>query len=104
MDLKKNNLKKFGKIEVGLIATGDKFISDKNLLENFLKELPGLCAVEMEGAAVAQVATQEKIPWLIIRVMSDEANNIAPQEFSVFLQDYKKYSWYLIRSLFNIII
>ncbi len=99
MDLKKNNLKKFGKIEVGLIATGDKFISDKNLLENFLKELPGLCAVEMEGAAVAQVATQENIPWLILRVISDNADGNAKQNFNDFLNEYKNFSWNLIETL-----
>ena len=53
----------------------------------------------MEGAAVAQVAAQEKVPWLIVRVISDEADNSASQTFSEFLKDYEKYSWNLIEVL-----
>ena len=55
----------FGSINKGLIATGDKFISDKETLQNLSEEIPHLLAVEMEGAAFAQVATQEKVKWVI---------------------------------------
>ena len=60
-----------------------------------------LCAVEMEGAAVAQVACQEKVPWLIVRVISDGADDSAAQTFSDFLKDYEKSSWDLIEVLLN---
>ena len=92
--LKKINLNKFGLIKKGLIATGDKFIADKNSIEYLSSQLPGLMAVEMEGAAVAQVASQENIPWLIIRVVSDQADELAPQSFTDFLKDYEQYSWF----------
>ena len=52
----------------------------------------------MEGAAFAQVAFQEKINWIILRVISDEANDSADIDFSEFLEKYKKYSWELINS------
>tara|TARA_B100001250_G_scaffold384439_1_gene379284 strand:- start:803 stop:1576 length:774 start_codon:yes stop_codon:yes gene_type:complete len=97
----KNFVEHFGTVETGLIATGDRFIADKSLLENLSRELPGLCAVEMEGAAVAQVACQEKVPWLIIRVISDGADNSAAQTFNEFLKDYEKFSWNLIEVLLN---
>ena len=97
--ISKNLLKNFGRVQTGLIATGDKFISEESLIQNLSKELPGLCAVEMEGAAVAQVASQEKVPWLIVRVISDEADKSAGQTFSDFLKDYQKYSWNLIEVL-----
>ena len=96
---KKFNLDKFGFIKTGLIATGDKFIADKNAIDDLSARLPGLMAIEMEGAAVAQVASQENIPWLIIRVISDQADSSAPQCFSDFLKDYEKYSWFLIKIL-----
>ena len=97
--ISKKEIKPFKKVINGLVATGDKFIADKNAIDNLCKELPGLCAVEMEGAAVAQVAYQERIPWLIVRVISDGADNNADQTFNEFLQDYQKFSWDLICSL-----
>ena len=97
--ISKKEIKPFKKVSNGLVATGDKFIADKNAIDNLCKELPGLCAVEMEGAAVAQVAYQERIPWLIVRVISDEADNNADQTFNEFLLDYQKFSWDLICSL-----
>ena len=66
-------------------------------IEYLSSQLPGLMAVEMEGAAVAQVASQENIPWLIIRVVSDQADELAPQSFTDFLKDYEQYSWFLIK-------
>ena len=89
----------FGHVENGLVATGDKFIADKTYLNKLCKDLPGLQAVEMEGAAVAQIAYQENIPWLIIRVISDSADNSAVQNFSEFLKEYEKRSWELIEVL-----
>ena len=87
----------FGNIYRGLIATGDMFISDKKKLSKLKKEIPSLLAVEMEGAAVAQVAYQENIPWIIIRTISDEADDNAENDFNDFLKKYKTLSWALIR-------
>ena len=92
-------LEEFGSITKGLIGTGDRFISDRNILVELSKDLDGLKAIEMEGAAVAQVASQEGIPWVIIRVISDEANADAAQNFSGFLELYKKNSWYLLNTI-----
>ncbi len=96
-----NELDKFGKIGFGLIATGDQFITKKTTVEKLRNDLPDLKAVEMEGAAVAQVAVQEEIPWLIIRVISDEADHSSPQDFNDFIKDYQNYSWNLIKALLN---
>ena len=97
----KNNglLKEFGLITKGLIGTGDRFISDRNVLNELAKDLDDLKAIEMEGAAVAQVATQEGIPWVIIRVISDAADLNAAQSFSEFIEKYKRSSWYLIKNI-----
>ena len=46
----------------GLIATGDRFIGDPTVLQALRDALPNTRAVEMEGAAVAQVAEQEASP------------------------------------------
>jgi len=92
-------LKNFGNIYEGLIATGDKFISNKNDIRNISKEKEDLLAVEMEGASVAQVAKQEKIPFQIIRVISDEADENSSEDFCNFLVKYNNYSAKLISAL-----
>jgi len=96
---KEGSLKNFGNIYEGLIATGDKFISKKSDLGNISKEMEDLLAVEMEGAAVAQVAKQENIPFQIIRVISDQANENSSEEFSKFLIKYNHHSAKLISAL-----
>ena len=92
-------LKSFGKIKSGLIGTGDKFISDSKQIKFLLKDLPELKAVEMEGGAVAQILLLESIPYLAIRVISDKADEDAPESFSEFLKKYEIESWSLIKSL-----
>ena len=93
------DLSNFGKVSKGIIATGDKFISDPSFLAKISKEIPGLSAVKMEGASVAQVAHQEGIPWLIIRVISDSPDNKAAENFNLFLEKYQNLSWKLIEIL-----
>ena len=53
----------------------------------------------MEGAAVAQVGEQENVPWIIIRVISDEADENASENFQKFISSYKKYSWNLVTEI-----
>jgi adenosylhomocysteine nucleosidase len=61
---------------VGRVATGDKFISD-NAQKVALVETFNAYCVEMEGAAMAQVAVLNKVPFVIIRAMSDKADDQA---------------------------
>ena len=96
---KNNQLENFGNIYEGLIATGDKFISKKFDIENISKEMKDLLAVEMEGASVAQVAKQEKIPFQVIRVISDKANENSSEDFGEFLVKYNLNSAKLISAI-----
>lgn len=61
------------KIHQGIIASGDKFVSDKEMKKE-INEYFGAIAVEMEGAAIAQVATRNKIPFIVTRAISDLAD------------------------------
>jgi len=77
------NTVKENKIYEGIIATGDQFVSDKKLKEEINKSFNAL-AVEMEGAAIAQVATRNKIPFLVTRVISDLADGTTAEYQNVF--------------------
>ena len=96
---KKGDLYSFGSIYSGLIATGDEFVSEQILVSRLKEDFKELLCVEMEGAAVAQVAIQERIPWQILRVISDNANESSPQDFEQFLNIYKQNSAKIIRAL-----
>ena len=87
-NIRNGNLLGFGQIKKGLIATGDSFISDESVIKRLKDELPDLEAVEMEGGAVAQVAEQEGVPWIILRVISDSADSNSEIDFEKFLKDY----------------
>ena len=75
------------KLVSGRILTGDQFISESSEEKRkfFTDELGG-DAVEMEGASVGFVADMNNIPFLIIRIISDQADGNAPKKFSSFLK------------------
>lgn len=58
---------------IGKIATGDQFVGDPELKRSIQKKCGPDC-VEMEGAAVAQVSMRNKIPFVVIRTMSDNSD------------------------------
>ncbi len=68
---------------VGRVVSGDQFISDKNKKEWLVKTFSGYCT-EMEGAAIAQACYLNKIPFLIVRAISDKADDSASVDYSVF--------------------
>ena len=102
-ELYQKNILKFGKLYKGLIATGDMFISNTTKINQLSRDISGLYAVEMEGAAFAQVASQEKVNWIVIRTISDGADEGASNDFNKFLKEYKLTSFDLIKSLVNIL-
>lgn len=62
------------KLVFGRIATGDQFISDKEK-KSAIQETCSPACVEMEGAAVAHACWTNEIPFVIIRCMSDMADD-----------------------------
>lgn len=73
-------------IYCGLIASGDQFISSHDKLQELQGALPDLLAVEMEGAAVAQVAYEYDLPFIVIRIISDKANDDSLIDFPQFIE------------------
>ncbi|HHV09682.1 MAG TPA: 5'-methylthioadenosine/adenosylhomocysteine nucleosidase [Clostridiales bacterium] len=70
-------------IHTGRIVSGDQFISDGGKKEWLIQNFDGYCT-EMEGAAIAQAAYLNQIPFLIIRAISDKADHSAEMAYSEF--------------------
>lgn len=70
-------------VHTGRIVSGDQFVSDSDKKEWLTKTFDGYCT-EMEGAAIAQAAYLNNIPFLIIRAISDKADNSAQMAYSEF--------------------
>lgn len=70
----------------GLIATGDSFMNDPNRVEGIRNKFDNLQAVEMEAAAIAQVAHQFSVPFVIIRSLSDIAGKESDVSFEQYLE------------------
>ena len=79
------------KAVIGDIASGDQFISRIEKINKLNKLIPSAICVEMEGASVAQVCYEYQIPFSIIRVISDEANDNATIDFSKFANSIASY-------------
>ena len=67
----------------GRVVSGDQLISDKKKKEWLSSQFEGLCA-EMEGAAIAQAAYLNHVPFLIIRAISDKADDSATMDYPEF--------------------
>ena len=72
-----------GHTKKGRIATGDQFVAVKELKDRIIANTQGLCT-EMEGAAIAQTAYRNKVPFVILRAISDKADNSATMDYPTF--------------------
>ena len=72
-----------GHTRVGRIASGDQFVADKALKERIIAHTQGLCT-EMEGAAIAHTAYRNGIPFVILRAISDKADDSAEMDYPTF--------------------
>ncbi len=70
-------------VHIGRVVSGDQFISDKEKKNWLTKTFAGYCT-EMEGAAIAQTAYLNGIPFLIIRAISDKADDSAEMDYGEF--------------------
>jgi adenosylhomocysteine nucleosidase len=86
------------KVHRGLIASGDQFISARAHIQQLNSSLPGLLAVEMEGAAVAQVCFELGVPFAVVRTISDNANEDAATDFMRFVKSVAAlYAFHIVK-------
>lgn len=83
----------------GLIATGDTFMNDPKRVEYIKDKFTDLQAVEMEAAAIAQVAHQFGTPFVIIRSLSDIAGKESDLSFDQFLDKAALHSATLVMKI-----
>lgn len=71
----------------GLVLSGDHFIDSAADRARLLSLFPDALAVEMEGAAVAQVCAERKVPFVVVRAISDTADEEAAADFLEFVEE-----------------
>jgi adenosylhomocysteine nucleosidase len=72
-----------GHVTVGRVASGDQFVAEQTLKNKIISNTQALCT-EMEGAAIAQTAYRNGIPFVILRAISDKADNSAEMDYPTF--------------------
>lgn len=90
-NIRRDALQKFSiskpKVFTGIIASGDQFIT--NAAEHDALRIDGeeVFAVEMEGAAIAQVCHEHGVPYIVVRTISDKADHSADVDFPAFVTE-----------------
>ena len=72
-----------GHSRIGRVASGDLFVAERAAKERIIANTQALCT-EMEGAAIAHVAFRNKLPFVILRAISDKADDSAEMDYPTF--------------------
>lgn len=86
---------------VGLITTGDTFMTKADDIAKARANFPTMTAVEMEGAAIAHTCHQFNMPFVIIRSLSDIAGKESPTSFEEYLETASINSSQLVINMLN---
>ena len=81
----------------GIIATGDQFVGSKDKLNRLMEEF-GAVACEMEGGSIGQVCALNKIPFAVIRAISDHGDDEASVDFPAFASQAAQKSIELLKT------
>lgn len=82
----------------GRVVSGDQFVSDGAVKERLIAQFQAKCT-EMEGAAIAQAAYLNKISCVIIRAISDKADNSSTMDYAAFEKQAITHTVRLVRNL-----
>lgn len=86
------------RVHRGLIVSGDRFVSQRAENDALCARLPEALAVEMEGAALAQVCHDFGVPYAVVRTVSDRADDAAHVDFNRFVAEVaSRYTLGLVR-------
>lgn len=87
----------------GLVVSGDSFIDSDAEKENIFTNFPDAMCVDMESASIAQTCWQFNTPFVIIRSMSDSANESADMNYEEFLAKACVHSSEVVKSLLRVL-
>lgn len=87
----------------GLICTGDTFVNTTEHRAFIAEHFPSAIAVEMEAAAIAQVCYQYKVPFVVVRAISDVADKKSPMSFDEFLPLAAKHSSKMVINILELL-
>jgi adenosylhomocysteine nucleosidase len=73
------------RVRLGLVVSGDQFFASGEAIAGLRARLPEALAVEMEGAAMAQVCHELGVPFAVVRTISDAGDDHAARDFARFL-------------------
>lgn len=79
------------RVHQGLIVSGDRFVSSASESRALREALPDALAVEMEGAALAQVCHDFGVPFAVVRTISDRADDTAHVDFGRFIDEVARH-------------
>lgn len=82
----------------GRVASGDQFVADKETKGKIIENTQAYCT-EMEGAAIGQAAYLNKIPYLVIRAISDKADDSAHVDYPTFERQAIRHTVNLVSSM-----
>jgi adenosylhomocysteine nucleosidase len=86
----------------GLVVSGDRFVATTAESRALQSALPDALAVEMEGAAIAQVCHDYGVPFAAVRTVSDRADDAAHVDFPRFVRDVASgHSSAIVRALLD---
>ncbi len=86
------------RVMFGRVVSGDQFISSKEVKERLIALFQGDCA-EMEGASIAHGAYLNGLPFVIIRAISDKADDSAEMDYPTFEAAAAKHSAALVKKM-----
>ena len=82
----------------GRVVTGDQFVASREVKDHIKTNFDGLCT-EMEGAAIAQAAWLNEVPFVIIRAISDKADDSAQMDYPTFERQAIQHSVRLVEEM-----
>lgn len=72
-----------GHTKIGRVASGDQFVASREVKDRIVSITHALCT-EMEGTAIAQTAYRNRLPFVILRAISDKADDSTHMDYPTF--------------------